>query len=378
LTKIAIGGDVCMAGINQQFFADGDAEQLYGSLADRLRSSDLTMVNLESPLYAEPNGIRKSGPILGVPDACVAGLVAGGIDLVGLANNHAMDHSVAGLQNTIDVCKKRGIATVGAGVNLAEARTIYVRWIDGIRIGVLACAEREFGLAGRAKWGVNPLDPIDFVRNVREHSTEFDYLIVLIHGGNEHFRYPRPSLVQICRFFVEEGADIVLCQHSHCVGCVEMYKDGYIVYGQGNFIFDSPEAPDSWREGGLIFISLDQDLRSSIEFVPIVQKSGVPGAWSLEGTERQATLDAIVKRSHALQDSNALERLWSDYCAAHKSQYLRQLGSRSRFARGVDRLTGYIQYGYALSWASRANHLNLVRCESHREALIHILSKGLD
>lgn len=378
MVRIVIGGDVCATGINQQPFADGDAGQLFGSLTDRLRSTDLTIVNLESPFYAEPSGILKSGPVLGVPEACVAGLVAGGIGLVGLANNHAMDHSAAGLENTLRVCEKKGIATVGAGANLGEARKIYVRSVQGIRIGVLACAEREFGLAGRDKWGVNPLDPIDFVRNVREHTSEFDYLIVLIHGGNEHLRYPRPSLVETCRFFVEEGADVVLCQHSHCVGCIEHYRNGYIVYGQGNFIFESCEAPDSWREGGLVFIELNADRRPSIEFIPIGQKTGAPGARALEGTERQAVLDAIAERSRTLEDPEALDRRWAEFCAERKALYLRRLGSRSRLARAVDRLTGNIQNGYARSWSLRAEHLNLVRCESHREALIRILSEGFE
>src|SRR5882672_3375342 len=275
MIRIAIGGDVCATGINQQPFADGDAGRLFGSLAEALRSADLAIVNLESPFYARPQGILKSGPVLGVPEACVAGLVAGGIDLVGLANNHAMDHSAEGLENTMRVCRTMGIATVGAGASLAEARNFHIRQIGGLRIAVLACAEREFGLAGHSKWGVNPLDPVDFVLNVREHASEFDYLIVLIHGGNEHFRYPRPTLVDTCRFFVEEGADVVICQHSHCVGCIEQYQGGYILYGQGNFIFESATAPDSWREGGLVLIGLDDDRRASIEFVPVAQTAGV-------------------------------------------------------------------------------------------------------
>lgn len=378
MVRIAIGGDVCATGINQQSFAAGDAEQLFGPLADRLRSADLTIVNLESPFYAEPRAILKSGPVLGVPEECVAGLVAGGIDLVGLANNHAMDHSAAGLENTLRVCAKIGIATVGAGANLAEARKIYVRQVRGIRIGVLAYAEREFGLAGRSKWGVNPLDPIEFVRTIRERASEFDYLIILLHGGNEHFHYPRPTLVDTCHFFIEEGADVVICQHSHCVGCIEHYRDGYIVYGQGNFIFESPEAPDSWREGGLVFIELDTNRRPSIEFVPIGQVSGVPGARAIEGAARQALLDGITERSRALGDPQALDQHWSVFCANHKALYLRRLGSRSRLARGIDRLTGNIQNGYARSWSLRAEHLNLLRCESHREALIRILSEGFE
>lgn len=378
MASIVIGGDVCADGINEQAFADGDASRLYRGLAERLRAADLTVVNLESPLYARPSPIRKSGPVLGVPERCVAGLAAGGVDLVGLANNHAMDHSAAGLASTMRACAGRGIATVGAGASLAEARRIHVADAAGLRIGVLAMAEREFGLAGRDKPGVNPLDPVEFVRCVREQRGALDFLVVLLHGGNEHLRYPRPSLVQLCRFFVEEGADAVLCQHSHCIGCIERYRGGTIVYGQGNFIFDSPGDPDSWREGGLVCIDLEPGRPAQVEFVPVGQSIGLPGAHALEGERRQAVLDGIAERSRVLDDPRALERRWDEFCAAQKALYLRRLGTRSRLARGLDRLTGNVRGGYARSWKARAEHLNLIRCESHREALIRILSDGFE
>lgn len=378
MARIVIGGDVCADGVNQQAFAEGDGERLFGGLAARLRAADLVAVNLESPLYSQPSPIRKSGPVLGVPERCAAGLAAGGIRLVGLANNHAMDHSAAGLSSTIQACARHGIATVGAGASLAEARRIHVAELSGLRLGVMAMAEREFGLAGRDKPGVNPLDPIDFVRSVRQQRGAIDYLVVMLHGGNEHLRYPRPSLVELCRFFVEEGADLVLCQHSHCIGCVERYRQGHIVYGQGNFIFDSPDDPDSWREGGLVCIEAEPGSPARIEFVPVGQSIGRPGAYALEGERRQAVLDGIAERSRVLDDPRALERRWDEFCAERKALYLRRLGARSRLARGIDRLTGNIRGGYARSWKARAEHLNLIRCESHREALIRILSDGFE
>jgi len=378
MLNIAIAGDVCATGINERAFADGNAAQIFGDLADTFRAADLAIVNLESPLYAQPCGIRKSGPVLGVPEACVAGLVAGRINVVGLANNHSMDHSWTGLRNTIRVCREHGMATVGAGANLAEARRIHVEHIKGVRIGVLAVAEREFGIAGRSKWGVNPLDPIDFARNVRAHASQLDFLIVLVHGGNEHLHYPRPTLVDTCRFFIEEGADVVLCQHSHCIGCIEQYQDGYIVYGQGNLIFDSPRASSSWREGGVVCIALDADRRFSAEFIPVEQRLGVPGVRRFDQERSQSILNAIDERSRALKDPDLLERYWREFCQSQKDLYLRRLGTHNRFGRGVDRLLRNVQSRYARSWKLRAEQLNLIRCESHREALINILSDGFE
>ena len=60
----------------------------------------------------------------------------------------------------------------------------------------------------------------------------------IINGGKEHYRYPSPDLQKICRKFIDKGADLVVCQHSHCIGCEEKYNHGTIVYGQWNFLFD--------------------------------------------------------------------------------------------------------------------------------------------
>ncbi len=64
-----------------------------------------------------------------------------------------------------------------------------------------------------------------------------DKIIVILHGGIEYYPFPSPELQDKCHFLIEEGADIIVCQHTHCAGCIEEYLNGYIIYGQGNLIF---------------------------------------------------------------------------------------------------------------------------------------------
>ena len=145
------------------------------------------------------------------------------------------------------VCKARfwwpnppHIPTVGVGRNLEEARRIWIQDLGGIRVGILAMAQHEFSIATSDSPGANPLDLIDFIRNVAAQRQNFDYLIVILHAGNEGYPYPSPRLMETCRFLVEQGAGAVICHHSHCAGCWEEYGGGYIAYGTGNFIYDSP------------------------------------------------------------------------------------------------------------------------------------------
>src|SRR2546423_1326456 len=114
---VIIGGDILPSNGNRSFFIRGDADSLLGDLLVEFETADLRIINLECPLIEAETPIRKSGPTLGAESACVNGLAAAKIDVVGLANNHILDHGAAGLENPLAVCSKAGISTVGAGKN---------------------------------------------------------------------------------------------------------------------------------------------------------------------------------------------------------------------------------------------------------------------
>src|SRR5690606_29065463 len=107
-----------------------------------------------------------------------------------------------------------------------------------IKIGFYVCAEHEFSIASVDSPGANPFDPLESLDHIADLKNECDYVVVLYHGGKEHYRYPSPYLQKVCRKMADKGANLVICQHSHCIGCFEVYKDSTLVYGQGNFIFN--------------------------------------------------------------------------------------------------------------------------------------------
>ncbi len=122
---------------------------------------------------------------------CANGIKAMCVYVVELAYNHIMDHGVKGLRTTIDALQYHGIAhVVGAGENLYEAQRIQIPKVNGIRIGILAITEHEFGIADSNSLGANPLNVMDIVRNISVHKSEYEKLIILLHGGNGHYPYP--------------------------------------------------------------------------------------------------------------------------------------------------------------------------------------------
>lgn len=361
-------GDTCPTGRNQSLFERGDSEALLNDLLPEFEKADLVAVNLECPLIQRETPIKKCGPNLGVPLSCVNGLKAMGIDVVGLANNHIMDHSTQGLRSTIRVLERNGIEYAGAGENLCAARKILVREVQDVRVGILALAEHEFGIASINEPGVNPVDIIDVTRNINAHRDSFDHLVVLLHGGNELYQYPSPRLMQTCRFLVEQGASAVICQHSHCAGCMEIYHGSPIVYGQGNFLFDYPSGTAVWHCG--ILICLEASERSNIfkiRLIPYRQSDGQSGARRMKVEKGISFMNDFNARSVAICEESFVAGQWETFCQENQRYYLSRLRSKPGF---VGRLACKLGLPYYLdSRKAQLARLHLVRCEAHREIL---------
>lgn len=228
MAHIIIGADLVPTKQNLKEFEKGKSIDLIGDeIAKIIRDSDFSCFNLETPLInGNEECIDKWGPCIGAPASTVYGIKALNIDFLTLANNHIMDYGAEGLQSTIEALKTAGIQYSGVGSNLDEARKVFYTFVNGIKIGIYCCAEHEFSIASEHKSGVNPFDPMNSLDDVKSSKEEekADFLIVLYHGGKEHYRYPSPKLQKICHKLIEKGADLVVCQHSHCVGCKEEYK----------------------------------------------------------------------------------------------------------------------------------------------------------
>ena len=262
---IWIGGDLAPTRENAAAFAAGDVRALFGAeFLARWAEGDARVFNLETVLSDGGAPLPKAGPNLRAPAECAAGLRALAPSAICLANNHAMDFGAPGLRATQKALS--GLNTFGAGETLAQASQAQILGDAAI----YACAEREFGIADIAAPGTNPFDPLESFDAVAALRAQGHRVIVLYHGGLEKYRYPSPNLRRVCRKFVEKGADLVLCQHSHSVGCREAYQGKTIVYGQGNLLF-ARYSDEHWNTGLLIGVDT-RDMRPV--FVPLERREG--------------------------------------------------------------------------------------------------------
>ena len=371
--SLIIGADLVPVPANQKLFEESNLNALFDNeVISILKRASYRIFNLETPLTDAERPIAKHGPNLRASVKSIAGIKAIGVDLFTLANNHIMDQDVQGLESTTETLNKAEIAHVGAGKNLNEAQKPYFFTAERKQFGVYACTEHEFSVAAEHKPGANPFDPLESLDHIQQMKSHCDFAIVLYHGGKEHYRYPSPYLQKVCRKIVEKGADLVVCQHSHCIGCEEKYQHGTIVYGQGNFLFDVADN-EFWNTSLLIQIEDDGDIR----YIPICKKGcGVRLAPEKEAVE---ILAAFRQRSEAIKQPGFLDDQYKAFAETNLDYYVNYFtGNRINLLfRIMNKATGnWLQKKVSERYRGKLGNAvrNFVECEAHRELVIKGLS----
>ena len=369
---LLIGADFIPTESNHLLFSRGDVEELFGAeLLALLKGADHKIFNLEAPLADTMDPIIKQGPHLAAPTSAIKCYKDINVDLLTLANNHILDQGISGLNSTISVLDEAGINHVGAGSSLSDAQKPFIVPFAGKKIGIYACAEHEFSIASDVSAGANPFDPLWSLDHVAELRKDTDLVIVLYHGGKEYYRYPSPGLQKTCRRLVDKGADLVICQHSHCIGCEEKYRDGTIIYGQGNFLFDDKD-DEYWNTN--LLIRVDEDL--GVSYVPL--KKCTNTVRMADEEEAKEILQGFQKRSDEIKKPGFIEDSYAGFSKDYLHRYLyafygkRSLGERILNALSKGKfLKLIIKRRYDPKSIVRLQ--NYVECEAHRE----LMSEGL-
>ena len=373
--KLLIGADLVPTKSNETLFADANLEELLGkTLMETLASAECRVFNLEVPLTNLMMPIDKCGPCVVANTETIHGIEAMGVDVFTLANNHIMDQGEQGLSSTIRILHENGIAFVGAGANSLDAAKPLIMCKGEKSFGILACAEHEFSIAEADKPGANPFDPLETPDQVAALKAQCDFVVVLYHGGKEHYRYPSPILQKTCRKLVEKGADLIIAQHSHCIGCMEAYQNGTIIYGQGNFLFDDGDN-EFWNTSILVEVSDSMH----VNYIPLVKRGS--RVRQAEGAEAERILQSFYERSEEIQRPGFLEceyRNFADKFLQHYLLFFSGINRRSMLFRVLNRLTYQKWQAWLLERKykkeTRLAIQNYVECEAHRELLLKGIS----
>ena len=314
--KTLLLGDFCVMEENMNLLREKNLELLFHNTLPIFAENDVTFVNLECAITESVNAIKKCGPNLKVCREAADVLKSIGTTLCGLSNNHIFDFGKEGARDTIKALDEVGIPYTGFGENYGDSRKNYIVEKDGERIAFVAVCEHEFSYALENRMGSRPFDPFETMADIRRAKAEADRVIVLYHGGKELCQYPSPRLIKACREMVHNGADVILCQHTHCIGCYEYYEDAHILYGQGNFHFVTDNTSDLWCQS--LMVKYDTKT-NAIEFIPTVNIDG--GIALAEDDVKARIMQEFSNRNASLLDGTWQEG-WRTFCESVKAGYI--------------------------------------------------------
>lgn len=313
--KVTVCGDVSPVCSNELFIKK-DIETLFHDVPEVFEKADRVLINLEIALTEKDTPIQKIGPNLKASPVCAEVLKEVGVTDVSLSNNHIFDYGVPGVLDTIAAVEKAGLEYTGFGKNYKDSRKNLVMEKNGKSVAVIAVCQHEYCYALEDRMGARPFDCYDTLEDVRKAKAEHDHVVVIYHGGSEQCVYPSPRVRKMCQAMADNGAEVVLCQHSHCVGCYEEYKGSHILYGQGNFHFVGFIDHPHWKNG--LIVNLDFADQVGIEFIPV--QANPDGIEVAKGAVKEEILDTLKKQSEDLQNGKWLEG-WKKFCEGKKEQY---------------------------------------------------------
>jgi len=379
--SVLVTGDFCPAMDPPPFMpgASKGLHELYGGGLDLIRQSDLAITNLECPLTNSSQAISKIGPSLKAPPECIQSLAEAGFGLVTLANNHIYDYGRQGLIDTLEVCRKYKLETVGADETLIKSQQTWFTKINGRVLAVVNIAENEWNSATLQHGGSHPMNIINNARTIRAAAETSEFVLLIIHGGNELFTYPSPRTVEQYRFYAEQGATAIVAHHPHCIQGYEVHRGVPIFYSLGNFIFPYKRRIDSlWFEGFAVKLVFESRREPLFEIYPYQQLRDRTGLRWYENSEITDFMQRLENISQPLGDQAKLNEFWRIQAKNNALKFMWYLSHGSKPAQGIRRGLQYLGLlGPLVRLGKRTNQLrlHLVRCESHRDIILHALKQ---
>jgi poly-gamma-glutamate capsule biosynthesis protein CapA/YwtB (metallophosphatase superfamily) len=241
--RVVSGGDVMSDRGVKAYAQQYGADAVFSGVAPQLRAGDAAWVNLEGPISTVGTPTAgKDYTFEGSP--AMAGALAGaGIDVVTVANNHAVDYGPSALLDTIKNLKAAGIKVAGGGRDFAAAHTpaliktkagatiAFLGYDDVIWPGYAATATQA-GIAEAVT------DMAQVKSDIRKAKKVADFVVVAFHWGFEYEHYPVAQQTSEGHAAIDAGADLVIGHHPHVLQGFEAYHGRLIAYSLGDFVFD--------------------------------------------------------------------------------------------------------------------------------------------
>lgn len=312
---ISFVGDISLNGINEKDFS------IDSQIVDVFSNSNLVSGNLENPI-TNSNSVAQHAVVNLKSNEKTATKFIKYFDVVSLCNNHMFDYGKQGYNDTIEFLQKNKIHYFGAGKSQYEAQKPFIfqnsenqkiaiiggklmsgpRWPDAIG--------NNYGTSG-----IKGLKKI--IKNLKEDN---HFVIYYPHWGYEYIKTPPPNIRRHAKRMINLGVDLIIGSHPHVLQGYENYKNKYIFYSIGNFIFNVTDIKkltidkyyQQTTQSVILNLKIENNELVKFDLLPI--KFSDNGVYLAEQNERQNIIDDVNAMS-AIFHKNYLK-----YCYKYYSQ----------------------------------------------------------
>ncbi len=277
--KFLFVGDIMLGRLINEELKGKSPEFPWGNTLGIFAQADLRIVNLECALtdWGEPWSSTPKSFHFRSDAKNISVLKSAGINMVSVANNHALDFGYKGLAEMIKILKENNIVGAGGGKDAAEAAQPAAVEFNGKKIGMIAFTDNEPAWeAGITMPGIffvpsnlEDLRATKLLENISSIRQEVDYLVVSAHWGPNWGYQPLPEHISLARALVDAGADVVFGHSAHVFKGIELYNGKPIFYSTGDFIDDYAVSEEERNDETFIFL-LDRNGPARILLYPAI------------------------------------------------------------------------------------------------------------
>lgn len=374
---IVFGGDFFPGRGTAKFVAE-DPKMIWGDVLPIFKKCDFSTLNLEAPVTNSNYKIIKTGPHLKVPFETLNALKEISLNMVTLANNHIKDYGEIGVLDTIANCEDLGIKTIGAGKNLKESNKPLFVEIKGKKIAFINVSENEWNSATKDSAGSNPFNIISLSKQIYDIKKVTNLILLIVHGGHEHYQLPNPRTVEIYRYLVDIGIKGIISHHTHCYSGFEIYNNVPIFYGLGNLFFPNKTGLKTSKEGFLLKLVINEDDSIKVELFPYIQYTN-PQSPSIKLMDKLSAIEFFKNMdilNNIIGSEELLQKHWEEYILSKTEEVMSLFVAPTFFIKRVInrlKLSKYFTNKTIISY-----RLNQIRCEAHYELTKSVFLKYLN
>lgn len=260
--RMAFAGDMMLdRGVRSSVYKnfEGDYSKLFINVRDQLRGYDILSANLEGPVSDKGTDIGGIYSFRMEPKVAPI-LKEAGFDILSVANNHTYNWGLEAFTDTLQLLSDNGIIYAGGGFVGARAYKEKVINVEGVKIAFLSFSEFTAGgvMSSSTEPGMATISEENVLKSVSQARMKSDIVIVSFHFGEEYSNTSNTYQEKYAELSIDSGADLVIGHHTHVVQTLAQYKNTYIMYSLGNFIFDQYFSEET-MQGGLLEVEINPE-----------------------------------------------------------------------------------------------------------------------